>query len=296
MASKLFGGIVRSRICFKMTPVFVNLRMRDTINFLMIKQIPSPSISHGLHQSPATMLEFEEEARLEAERRNQARREADNQEKIKGDLLDASLEEVLVYGWTKAAVSAACVKLGYPSVVQALVKDPGVELVLHHIKTSNRKLDEWMSEEVSRLKEQGHRIKVGLFVREAVMRRLDMNSKYILAHRWTEALALTANPLYCKDTLESIQQLCDDIWYRAGDTTTDYNWYTKRISLAAILAATEVFMIQDQSPDFQETWLFLDRRLADIRGLPDISQLPGDILGIAGGLATTFKNMAGIQK
>jgi len=84
------------------------------------------------------MLEFEEEARLEAERRDQARREADNEEKIKGDLLDASLEEVLVYGWTKAAVSAACVKLGYPSVVAGLVNDAGVDLVLHHIKTSNR--------------------------------------------------------------------------------------------------------------------------------------------------------------
>lgn len=272
------------------------MRMRDTIKFLMTKQIPSPSISHGLHQSSVTMLEFEEEARLETERRDHARREADKEEKIKGDLLDASLEEVLVHGWTKAAVYAACVKLGHPSVVAGLVKDPGMELVLHHIQTSNMKLDTWMSEEVSRLKEQGHRIKVGQFVREAVMRRLNMNSPYILAHRWSEALALTANPLYCKDTLGSIQQLCDDIWYRAGDTTTDYNWYTKRISLAAIYAATEVFMIQDQSPDFQETWLFLDRRLQDIRGLPDISQLPGDILAIAGGLATTVKNMAGIQK
>merc|ERR1712226_236163 len=109
-----------------------------------------------------------------------------------------------------------------------------------------------------------------------------MNSKYIVADRWTEALALTANPLYCKDTIEAIQELCDDIWYRAGDTDTDCNWYTKRISLAAVYAAAEVFMVQDQSPDFQDTWLFLDRRLADLQGVPDISQLPADMVGMAG--------------
>ena len=36
------------------------------------------------------------------------------------------------------------------------------------------------------------------------------------------------------------QELCDDVWHRAGDASTDYNWYTKRLTLAAVYTSTEV--------------------------------------------------------
>ena len=43
-----------------------------------------------------------------------------------------------------------------------------------------------------------------------------------------------------------------------------FNYYTKRASLAAVYKATELHMIQDSSEDFQETWHFLDRRLSNL--------------------------------
>merc|ERR1719264_1150132 len=71
-----------------------------------------------------------------------------------------------------------------------------------------------MKEEVVRQKEDGGRIKVGKFVREAVVRRLSMNGEYVRADRWAEALALTAIPPHCEGALKGIQALCDYIWYR----------------------------------------------------------------------------------
>lgn len=41
------------------------------------------------------------------------------------------------------------------------------------------------------------------------------------------------------------------------------NWYTKRAALATIYSATELYMSQDISPDFVETYRFLDRRLEE---------------------------------
>lgn len=42
------------------------------------------------------------------------------------------------------------------------------------------------------------------------------------------------------------------------------NWYTKRAALTGIYNTTELVMIQDSSPDFQDTWTFLDNRIQDV--------------------------------
>lgn len=42
------------------------------------------------------------------------------------------------------------------------------------------------------------------------------------------------------------------------------NWYSKRTLLAGVYTSTELYMTQDKSQDFQETWKFLDRRLQDV--------------------------------
>jgi len=275
------------------------LRMRVKPSSTCI--LPKISSKRSLHLTPGMLDgpsvipdEFMVQARKEGEEKD--RKEADREEEIKLELLDASLKQVMRYGWSKEAVRAAAEELGRPSVVAGLVKGGGAELVLHHVAVCNKQLNVWMGEEVVRQREAGGKVKVGKFVREAVVRRLSMNGEYVRADRWAEALALTAIPPHCEGALKGMQALCDDIWYHAGDISTDYNWYTKRITLAAVYGATEVFMLQDRSANFEETWAFLDRRLGDLQAAPSLAQVPGDVAAILGGLATTAKNMAGMQK
>lgn len=45
------------------------------------------------------------------------------------------------------------------------------------------------------------------------------------------------------------------------------NWYSKRALLAGVYTTTELYMTQDDSEDFVETWRFLDRRLNDVAAL-----------------------------
>jgi len=268
----------------------------STYNVSSIASRRSLHVTSGMMDGHSVLPdEFMEQARKEGEEKEKERKQADREEEIKLELLDASLKQVMRYGWSKEAVRAAAEELGRPSVVAGLVKGGGAELVLHHVAVCNKQLNVWMKEEVVRQKEDGGRIKVGKFVREAVVRRLSMNGEYVRADRWAEALALTAIPPHCEGALKGIQALCDDIWYHAGDISTDYNWYTKRITLAAVYGATEVFMLQDRSPNFEETWAFLDRRLGDLQAAPSLAQVPGDVAAVLGGLATTARNMAGMQ-
>lgn len=41
-------------------------------------------------------------------------------------------------------------------------------------------------------------------------------------------------------------------------------WYTRRAALTGIFNTTELVMVQDSSPDFEETWAFLDNRIKDV--------------------------------
>ena len=63
--------------------------------------------------------------------------------------------------------------------------------------------------------------------------------------------------------------MVDDMWLYAGDTTdtTDLNYYSKRAILTGVYGATEIFMLQDQSQDYQSTLAFLDRRPVRFCGL-----------------------------
>lgn len=73
-----------------------------------------------------------------------------------------------------------------------------------------------------------------------------------------------AQPSYVPTSLQELAKLADEIWFLVGDKSVDPSWYTKRASLSAIYASTELFMTTDTSKDFLETRKFLRRRLADV--------------------------------
>ena len=60
------------------------------------------------------------------------------------------------------------------------------------------------------------------------------------------------------------------IWVAIGDTSTDYNFYTKRATLAGVFGAVLTFWFSDESEGFAETWSFLDRRIADVMQIEKI--------------------------
>lgn len=59
----------------------------------------------------------------------------------------------------------------------------------------------------------------------------------------------------------------DAIWHGVGDASTDFNFYSKRAMLAAVLAATVLYWLADDSAGREATWAFLDRRIDDVMGV-----------------------------
>ena len=78
------------------------------------------------------------------------------------------------------------------------------------------------------------------------------------------ALAIMAMPHNAPRAAKLGWQSADTMWRLAGDTATDYNHYTKRLTLGSIYAATLAVYVNDSSADHSDTKAFLDRRIEGI--------------------------------
>ena len=133
------------------------------------------------------------------------------------------------------------------------------------------------------------------FIEHAMKKRLQMIIPYI--GTWPEALKFMATPLAACEVFENGANLMDEIWYHAGDMDTDITWYAKRAALATISASTELFMLNDKSPEYSDTWDFLHRRLNDaraVRGAKDsLTNAAGDTFALLNAGVTTAQNILG---
>ncbi|KAF0551466.1 ubiquinone biosynthesis protein COQ9 [Gigaspora margarita] len=174
---------------------------------------------------------------------------------IHSEILRASLSFVPKYGWSVESLSHGANSLGYPSVSHGLFPRGGVELIEWFLEDSRRKM-------VNELIDKMDGLKIHQKIRLACITRLNYTKPY--AKKWSEALAIMAQPNNVQTSIEHLAKLVDDMWYLAGDKSADMNWYTKRGSLAVIYSSTELYMTQDISPDYTGTFQFLDHRLQDI--------------------------------
>ena len=79
-----------------------------------------------------------------------------------------------------------------------------------------------------------------------------------------KALAILARPRNVPIALKTGWRSADLMWRLAGDTATDFNHYTKRLTLSGVYTSTLLVWLDDQSEDWADTAAFLDRRLADV--------------------------------
>lgn len=56
------------------------------------------------------------------------------------------------------------------------------------------------------------------------------------------------------------------------------NWYARRIGIAGIYKATELYFVQDSSADYEATWKFLERRIEDASVVHNVMMQTDDLL------------------
>ncbi|QLK50235.1 COQ9 family protein [Ehrlichia ruminantium] len=89
---------------------------------------------------------------------------------------------------------------------------------------------------------------------------------------------LSATPYNMCFSITSLYKITDAIWNLAGDTSTDFNYYTKRTTLAAIYVSTLMYFINDFSENHNYTTLFLERRINNIIQIHNAKSLIADKL------------------
>jgi ubiquinone biosynthesis protein COQ9 len=197
-------------------------------------------------------------------------------------VLEAALGHAAFDGFNDGLLAKAAAEAGVDDVSCARLFPNGVaDLVTLYSETIDQSMEERLA--ASHVTEARIRDRI----RQAIQTRLSLLRPHKEAARRAAAfLSLPPNaPLAAK----LLWQSADRMWRGIGDTSTDFNFYTKRTILIGVYSATLVRWFNDQSEGEADTNAFLDRRIEDVmrfekfkaRLKEEASRLPslGEILG-----------------
>jgi ubiquinone biosynthesis protein COQ9 len=200
-----------------------------------------------------------------------ATRRPRNIDEIRERLLLASLAHVPFDGWSDAAIRAGAEDAGLTpaEALNAFPAGPAEALALFSDWADRQMLARLDAIDLDALK-----------VRERVAAGVRLRLEALTPHKEAvrRGLSFLALPPNAGRGLKSLHRTVDAIWTMAGDRSTDYNYYTKRLLLAGVLSSTTLFWLNDRSEGHQATWAFLERRI-------------DEVLRIGGRLGKTMKGL-----
>ncbi|CAF3502685.1 unnamed protein product [Rotaria sp. Silwood1] len=206
---------------------------------------------------------------------------------LRDDILRESLKYVHEHGWTMDAIRAGIRANNQPSTIEGLFGN-GYDLVEYFMRDANSQMSAYMKEQGKKGDIRGSRLLI-----EGLKYRLGLVIPY--ANTWNQALAQGALPQNAMRSWKNLLDLSSEAWHSIGDTSTDTNWYSKRLILATIYQSAEIYMIQDQSQNKTDTINFLERRFNDFQTLGSfrntVSNSLSDTAQIATGLFSVIRNL-----
>ena len=178
-------------------------------------------------------------------------------QKLREKLALAVGENAVFDGWTRAAVEAAADSQGIDRA-QARLAFPKNQAAM--VDAYIEGVDSEMQLRLPPAKLGGMKIREK--IRTLVWTRLEiMGPAREAVRRGTAILAMPQNvPLAMRAGWRS----ADLMWRLAGDTSTDFNHYTKRMTLGAVYASTLLAWLDDASEGWADSAAFLDRRIDDV--------------------------------
>ncbi|XP_075238979.1 ubiquinone biosynthesis protein COQ9, mitochondrial-like [Convolutriloba macropyga] len=206
---------------------------------------------------------YEESSRSQEQKQvkdNQHVREAQTQ------LLTEALQFVPEHGWTARSLAEAAKALNVsPAFMNSFDAFEDAALILFFLDLKMVDLEKFLFNlREEHIREYG-RVKINQFVFQSCKEMLSYVIPYL--DHWPSALTILAEPSNAMRTFKHHVELVDLIWHYAGDTSLDYNWYSKRILLSGVINSTQLHLIQDKSENYEDTWTFLDNRLKDVASI-----------------------------
>ena len=179
---------------------------------------------------------------------------------IRTDIIDAALPDIVFDGWSLSTIENAALKIGHNEITVKAAFPNGITDILDAFADL---ADQEMLEAL------GEQSPDDLRVRDRVKTALMARFIYLNDHKEAvkESMKFWLNPLRKPRAAKIIWRTADRIWNWAGDTSTDYNRYSKRTLLSGIIAPATLVWLNDHSEDIIKTSEFIDARIANVMTL-----------------------------
>lgn len=183
--------------------------------------------------------------------------------KLRDQLIDAALNHVVFDGWTAESIAAGAADIGIDADI-AICAFPGqpIDLLGYHSDLCDRRMVEALKElNLSEMR-----------VRDSVSAAIKIRLGALDSHKSAlrSGITILASPVNTPATIKISYSTVNAIWFAIGDSSPNFNFYTKRLLLAGVYISTLLFWLNDKSEEGNETWNFLDRRIADVMSVEKV--------------------------
>ncbi len=183
--------------------------------------------------------------------------EAPELDQARAAILRATLVHVPFDGWSEAAIAAGIADAGQRESLSVLAFPDGPSaLAEYYSADADRRMEAGLDAELI----------AKLPIRERIITALRLRLTQAENEREALKVLMTwfAFPAHQALAAKCLYRTVDAVWHAIGDTSTDFNFYSKRAILAGVLAATVLYWLGDESEGAASTFGFLDRRIADV--------------------------------
>src|SRR5258708_3168514 len=180
-----------------------------------------------------------------------------NEAALKKALLDAALAHVPFDGFSRKALERAAADLGVePTEIAKIFPSGGPSLVEAYSEAADGEMEAGLG------RVDLKSIKVRERIAAAVRLRLAALKPHKEAAR--RAAAFLSLPPNLGLATRLVYRTVDSMWRAVGDTSTDFNFYTKRAILAGVWSSTLMRWFNDTSDGESETETFLAARIENV--------------------------------
>jgi ubiquinone biosynthesis protein COQ9 len=174
---------------------------------------------------------------------------------IRDSVLLAALSEIASTGISDETLVKAAEKAG---IGKRELRDSFPQGAVSLVEAFSNWADRQMAD---RLAGQG-KLRMRERITAAVRARLEALGPHKEAVRRTTAFL--AQPQHAALAAKLIMRSVDAMWRACGDRSSDFSYYTKRATLAAVYGATFAHWLTDASEGHAATWAFLDQRIDNV--------------------------------
>ncbi|SCV65462.1 hypothetical protein ANAPRD1_00851 [Anaplasma phagocytophilum] len=186
---------------------------------------------------------------------------ADNSidDEIVKNICEATIALIPSYGVTDQALLEACTLLDmegklykFPNGIRTVLEHMN-EALIEHITSTYGDID---PSKVPRIRD-----KILCLLEICVRHHASLPEPRALLRSLTSYYLTPSNTCFA---MSMVFKIADTMWHLTKDPSTDFNYYTKRITLATIYFLSMLHMSDDTSENFTSTFDFLKRRVENV--------------------------------